>query len=285
MSIQEIIDSGKRFKSFEYNDDGNIEAGPEVDSNTYANLLTAHFIEISLSLVGFPKHKLPNPVTLRAIRKSIMERFSNLSPFEIMKAFEAAINGDFDAELRHFNELSLLYIINVLKPYRRWKIKVERSISKSHEEPKKLERSPSEMLSMSNESKKQWIKDLYIKYLELGNFEINPIRKTDFQYLWYNGLIKLTEEQVEVIRVEAKHKAVQKKKFNARHISELMEGTYKVDASDGDYKFYWRSCAVVKTFENWKRENLTPDAIHEALNQYCYIDFQILKQIHEAKND
>ena len=138
-------------------------------------------------LIGLKQSNYPSDAETRMICSYLLTNYSNRSLKEILLAFDLAIKGKLDYELKIFDSFTIPMIVGVMSAYKKWSYIEYEKIKKPAELPPVLQVTHEEKVRECDEWEQK--KDIKLSMIPL------------YLYDWFEltGRIRLTSEEKKVI--------------------------------------------------------------------------------------
>lgn len=174
-----------------------------------ARLRIAENLLFVYQMIGLKKENYPDKRLATAINKYIAKTFPYLTPYEVIVAFEMAVQELFDVDLNHYQIIDLKYIHKVFKAYSLYRGYLRRSIeAKTKRED--IEDKRKQFLKnrvRTDEAVKRMLTDAYSKHKAGEVVDSNILQPEYYDFLDDLGLIKLSGSSKDNIYKNA-HKAL-----------------------------------------------------------------------------
>lgn len=158
-------------------------------------------------LIGLRREALPTEAESIVLRQFICANYGNITIEEIRTAFDLAVKGELDVDVKHFQNFSTLYFSQVMKAYQSRKGKAMMEFNRIQEKERMKEQgSTVDPVKASQEFHQVMIVEPYRKFFESDKNEFDmPIQSIHliYDHMKSLGLIDLTDDEKERIKAEA----------------------------------------------------------------------------------
>ena len=162
-------------------------------------------------LIGLRPEQIPDEIEKAVLLDFIKSNLANFTPEEIKIAFELAVKGEFQVDLKHFGKFSPVYFTSVFNKYIEHRNKIAKQVS-TDQEKKRLQKENEDQANdpeFKKKVEKEFV-DAVIKpgfeffkenkRLEFGSTPISYV----FNFLSKKELLDLSEEGKEKVKRQAK---------------------------------------------------------------------------------
>jgi len=161
-------------------------------------------------LIGLRREALPTEAESMVLRQFICANYGNITIDEIRTAFDLAVKGELDVDIKHFQNFSTLYFSQVMKAYQLRKGKAMMEFQRIQEKERMKEQvSTIDPDKAMKEFHENMLVDPYRRFFESNENEFDvPIHSADvlYNHMKNIGLIDLTQEEMDKIKAEVTEK-------------------------------------------------------------------------------
>jgi len=175
-------------------------------------------------LIGLRPEQIPDEVEKAVLLDFIKSNLANYTPNEIKIAFELAVKGEFEVDLKHFGKFSPVYLTTVFNKYIEHRKKIadevarEQERTRLQEEDEQRANDPEFKKKVEKEFVDVVIKPAFEMFKETKrlDFGSTPVKYV-FNFLKKKGVLDLSDETKEEIKKDAQ-KRTAGDVYHAKHL-------------------------------------------------------------------
>lgn len=236
-------------------------------------------------VIGLKREQFPSKALNRELTKFIVRKYPDLTPENVYDAFSMAIADEYPGatvSLKHYGNISLMYVQDVLKVYRAFQLKtLEEAERKINNASRDVWAEAREINVKCDAATKYIILSVYKTVLE-GNINTGYLLPEHYDFLNDCGLIDLTTPEKLALLEKAKthREEIEKAAARAFKRAEYHNAIKPVMDDMGRAK----TLTVVEQMERWKACGFSIDDLETAMGRACSYNPKNLSGLNFAGN-